>query len=121
MRRDLQSDVVVDQDVNNNDDVDDGDNNVKEEDIIYFKSESRYTNFYLNNGKRLMATKNIGDYEKILDTSVFFRIHNRYIINLRHVQNINKAAGNYCEMSNGDLLPIAKRRQDQLLRFLGLK
>lgn len=94
---------------------------VKLEDIIYFKSESRYTNFYLNNGKRLMATKNIGDYEKILDTSVFFRIHNRYIINLRHVQNINKAAGNYCEMSNGDLLPIAKRRQDQLLRFLGLK
>jgi len=91
------------------------------EDIIYFKSDGRYTNFYIKNKKNLMATKNIGDYEKTLENSHFFRIHNSYIINLMHVVNINKAAGNYCEMSNGDLLPIAKRRQDQLHRFLGLK
>ncbi|WP_299117414.1 LytTR family DNA-binding domain-containing protein [uncultured Winogradskyella sp.] len=91
------------------------------ESIIYFKSEGRYTNFYLTENKKIVATKNIGDYEKTLEDTHFFRIHNRYIVNLTHVKNINKAAGNYCEMSNGDLLPIAKRRQDQLHRFLGLK
>ncbi|WP_299114024.1 LytTR family DNA-binding domain-containing protein [uncultured Winogradskyella sp.] len=91
------------------------------DDIIYFKSEGRYTNFYIKGKKTLMATKNIGNYEKTLEQSHFFRIHNSYIINLMHVVNINKAAGNYCEMSNGDLLPIAKRRQEQLHRFLGLK
>ncbi len=94
---------------------------IKLEDILYFKSEGRYTNFYLKNNKKIVATKNIGDYEKTLENTYFFRIHNRYIINLMHVNNINKAAGNYCEMANGDLLPIAKRRQDELNRFLGLK
>lgn len=94
---------------------------IKVENIVHLKSEGRYTIFNLEGNKQIVATKNLGEYENLLDANLFFRIHNSYIVNLTHVQSINKAAGNYCEMSNGESLPIAKRRQDQLHRFLKLK
>jgi hypothetical protein len=36
---------------------------IKMNDIIFCKSEGRYTNFYLQNGKVSISSKNIGDYE----------------------------------------------------------
>ena len=92
----------------------------KIEDIIYCRSEGRYTTFFMKSGKTIMASKNIGEYEDTLEDR-FFRIHNRYIVNLFHVVNISKSDGNYCLMSNGDTIPIAKRRQEQLFRFMKLK
>ncbi len=37
------------------------------------------------------------------------------------VTNINKSQGNFCELNNGKSIPIAKRRQEQLYKFLNLK
>ncbi len=91
------------------------------DDIIYLKSDGRYTVFYLIESKKITASKNLGEFESTLDTNLFFRIHNSYIVNLKHVVKINKAVGAYCEMSNREALPIAKRRQDALSKFLGLK
>lgn len=94
---------------------------IKIEDIIYLKSEGRYTIFNLKNNKQLVATKNLGEYENMLNANVFFRIHNSYLINLTKVTSINKVGGNYCVMENSEQLPIAKRRQDKLHRFLKIK
>ncbi|MCB0753431.1 MAG: response regulator transcription factor [Ignavibacteriae bacterium] len=94
---------------------------VKLENIIYLKSDGRYTVFNLTSGKKIIASKNLGEYEAILDANKFFRIHNSYIVNLNHVEKINKEAGNYCDMTNRDSLPIAKRRQESLSKFLLIK
>ncbi|WP_452225629.1 LytR/AlgR family response regulator transcription factor [Lacinutrix chionoecetis] len=94
---------------------------VKVDDIIYIKSEGRYSIFNLKDKKQIVATKNLGEYETMLDANTFFRIHNSYLVNLTKVTSINKAGGNYCVMENEEELPIAKRRQDQLHRFLKIK
>ncbi|MEL6811621.1 MAG: LytTR family DNA-binding domain-containing protein [Bacteroidota bacterium] len=94
---------------------------IKFDEIIYFKSDGRYTEFYLLDGRKIVATKNLGEYESIVDGSMFFRTHKSYMVNLKHLKNINKAAGNYCEMVNGATLPIAKRRHESLQKLLGLR
>ncbi|WP_034061495.1 LytR/AlgR family response regulator transcription factor [Lacinutrix jangbogonensis] len=94
---------------------------VKLIDIVYLKSDGRYTVFHLSNDTEIVSSKNIGMYEDILDSNLFFRIHNSYIINLSKVKKINKSGGNYCEMSNGKSLPIAKRRQEVLYKIIYLK
>jgi len=94
---------------------------IKIEEIIYLKSEGRYTVFFLTDNIQLVATKNLGEYESLLDANLFFRVHNSYIVNLTHVMSINKIDGNYCQMTNKDQIPIAKRRQDQLHKFLKIK
>ena len=91
------------------------------EDIVYLEADGRYTIFHLTNNRFKTSSRNLGEYEKILNRNVFFRIHYKYIVNLNMVVNINKSAGNYCELSINKTLPIAKRRQDELHRFLNLK
>ena len=91
------------------------------QDILYLKSDGRYTNFYLDDGTRVTSSKNLGEYEKILDLSHFFRVHNSYIVNINHIKEIYKTDGGYCLMSSQDSIPIAKRRHDLFLKYLKLK
>jgi two-component system LytT family response regulator len=89
--------------------------------IIYSKAEGRYTTFFLHNGKKIVSSKNLGEYSTILDPNYFFRIHHSYIINLRHLVKISKKEGYFCEFPNGVLLAVAKRRQDDFNKFIKLK
>lgn len=91
------------------------------DDIVYLQANGRYTTFFLLDGTQKIASRNLGEYEKQLDPKLFFRIHHSYVVNLSMVININKSAGNYCELSTKQSLPIAKRRQEQLHRFLKIK
>ena len=90
-------------------------------DIIYCQAEGKYTNFFLLNGKKIMSSKNLGEYSTILDGNYFFRIHHSYIINLRQVSKILKKDGYFCEFSNGVMLPVSKRRQEDFNKFIKLK
>lgn len=90
-------------------------------DIIFCKADGKYTVFVLSNGNKIMSSRNLGEYGAILDNSYFFRIHNSYIINLRHIAKILKKDGYFCELSNGTILPVAKRRQDDFNKFIKLK
>jgi two-component system LytT family response regulator len=91
------------------------------EEIIYCQAEGRYTSFFLLNGKKIMSSKNLGEYITILDPNYFFRIHHSFIINLRHIVKISKKEGYFCEFPNGVLLAVAKRRQDDFNKFIRLK
>jgi two-component system LytT family response regulator len=95
---------------------------IKMNEIIYCKSEGRYTKFYLQNGKISISSKNLGDYEsRVLDKGSFFRIHNSFIINMRFLVRIIKIDGNSCEMENGIFIPISKRRFEEFNRYINLK
>ena len=89
--------------------------------IIFCQAEGKYTNFFLVNGNKIMSSRNLGEYSKLLDNNYFFRIHHSYIINLRHIIKISKKDGYFCELSNGLILPVAKRRQDDFNKFIKLK
>ena len=94
---------------------------LKKKDIVFCKSDGRYTTFYMNNNKEFVASKNLGEYGNLLENDNFYRIHHSYIVNLSHLVQITKKAGYFCEMINGVKLPIAKRRQEGLLLFLKSK
>ena len=89
--------------------------------IIFCKADGKYTVFMLSNGSSIMSSRNLGEYSTILDSNYFFRIHHSYIINLRHIVKISKKDGYFCELSNGVILPVAKRRQDDFNKFIKLK
>lgn len=94
---------------------------IKYEEIIFCKSDGRYTTFYLRNNEQIVACKNIGEYEDILPLNFFYRIHHSYIVNVFYISNINKKAGYYCEMKNGAFLPISRRKQEGINKILNLK
>jgi two-component system LytT family response regulator len=88
---------------------------LKCQDILYLEADGRYTTIFLNNGKKVTATKNMCEYEDILDRSKFFRVHKSYVVNLSHIKKIYKSNGNYLELYNcKTTIPIARRRYQYL-------
>lgn len=90
-------------------------------DILYLEADGNSTVFHLVDSINKVLSKNIGGYEKVLPINFFFRIHHKYIINFNKVSLISKTDGYCCELNNGEVLPVAKRRQEELRKFLKLK
>lgn len=86
------------------------------QDIIYLRSDRQYTFFILRSGEKIMTSKNLGEYEELLLSHHFFRIHHSLIINLKEVKKFMKGDGGSVLMSNGDILEIAKRKKDLFLK-----
>jgi two-component system LytT family response regulator len=93
---------------------------IKIEDISHFEADGRYTVVHLNSGVSKMASKNLGEFQKLLNPAVFCRIHHKFIINMNHLLNIIKSDGYYCEMSNSKNVPVSKRKLDNLNVILNL-
>lgn len=93
---------------------------IRMDDIIYCKAEGKYTDFYLVNRKKILSSRNLGEYATMLDPNYFFRIHHSYVVNIKHITKISKKDGYSCEFINGISLPIAKRRQEEFIKFIKL-
>jgi two-component system LytT family response regulator len=93
---------------------------IKTDDISHFEADGRYTIVYLTNGVSKMASKNIGEFQKLLNPDIFCRIHHKFIINMNNLLNILKSDGYYCEMSNNKNIPVSKRKLENLNAILNL-
>ena len=83
--------------------------------ILYCVGEGSYTEVYLHNGKKLVLSKSIGQVEKILGDSLFFRIHNSRIVNLRCIRKYVKNGSGYVILKDGSHVDISRRRRDDFL------
>lgn len=86
-------------------------------DIVYLEADSNYTIFHLMNGGKIVASKTMGEFEPQL-TQNFFRIHKSFNINLNHVSEYVKKDGNSVLMSDGALLPVSRRKNEELVQAL---
>ncbi len=88
---------------------------VKLSDIMYCESSGNYTNFFLSDGKKIMVSRQLGEYEKLLSETSFFRIHDKYIIQLSYIKEYLKGSGGSIVLENGQEIPVATRRKDEFL------
>lgn len=94
---------------------------IRKEDVMFCMADGKYTTFFLLGGKKIVSSKNLGEYEKVLDGSCFYRVHHGYIINIRYLISIIKKDGVYCELANKITIPVSKRRQESFNKFIKLK
>ena len=91
---------------------------VKIADIMYCESSGNYTHFFLCDDKKIVVSRQLGEYEKLLPDNNFTRIHDKYIINLSYIKEYIKGSGGEVVLENGKEIPVATRRkEDFLARF----
>jgi two-component system, LytTR family, response regulator len=91
---------------------------IKTADIIYIEASGSYTTFYLEQGIKHIGSKNMKDYETLLDHTFFYRTHNSYIANLKKVARFISADGFFAQMNDGTNVQIARRNKDEFLERL---
>jgi two-component system, LytTR family, response regulator len=93
---------------------------VPHSEIIYLKSINYYTNIVLSDGREIITTKILKEYEVQLKSASFFRIHNSYIINLMYLKGVVSKGSYVAKLSNDVKISISRRRKDEFLKFLEL-
>jgi two-component system LytT family response regulator len=87
-------------------------------DIMRFEAKGSYTTIFLTNTEQIIATRNIKEYEDLLPSAIFCRVHNSHIINLHKIQKYHKGRGGYVVMEDGTNIEVASRRREEFLQRL---
>jgi two-component system LytT family response regulator len=98
--------------------VSDGVELVNVDDILFFESDGNYTTVVMKNNRSSVISKPIGKFEDMVDPSVFFRVHNSYLVNLFHVTKFVRSDGGYIVLENGKTISVARNRRDAFLEAL---
>lgn len=80
--------------------------------IIYCEAGGSYTTFVLTDGKKLLVSKHLKEYENLLQDHHFMRVHNSYLINLKEVKKFVKSDGGYIIMNNNDIVSISRNKKE---------
>lgn len=90
------------------------------QDIVYCQSSDNYTTLHLKGGEKVIASKTIRYFEKILTRSGFIRPHQSYLINTNYIQQYSKKDGGFLVMQDGSSIPVSRNKKDEvLLMFKG--
>lgn len=90
-------------------------------DIVWLEASDNYTNLFLNTGKKIVASKTLKEFEAILPTTVFFRIHRSSLINVDYIKEYSNAEGGTIIMTDGTNIQVSKARSQEFAEFIRTK
>lgn len=89
-------------------------------DIIRFHSEGSYTEVYLKDGKKIVVSKLIKDFEELLSPENFIRVHQSHLVNVDFIFSFGKAE-NTITLTDDSTVPVSVRKKDSLMALLNSK
>ncbi len=89
---------------------------VNPKDIIRCESDRNYTFIFLTDGRKILVSRTIKEYEELLEDYDFFRIHQSHLINLKYLKNYTRGRGGYVELTDGTTLDVSARRKSEFLK-----
>ena len=92
---------------------------IKIEHIISLEASANYTKFHLCNNIKYTVSKTLKEFEDMLPSDIFIRIHNSHIINKNYVEKYIRGDGGQVVLSNGSVLDISKRKRAEFLKAIG--
>ena len=85
--------------------------------IIHIESSSNYSRIFLDNGKQMLVTRLLKDFEDILTPYRFYRVHNSHLINLNYIRKYIRGEGGQVVLQNGDVVDVARRKKEEFLKL----
>ncbi len=86
-------------------------------DIVQILAEGSYSTLKFLDQTELVVSKNLGEFESLLEDHPFYRPHQSHLINLLHVRKINRL-GNEIIMDDGSVAFLSRRKKNQFLEIM---
>lgn len=86
--------------------------------ILHIESSSNYSKIFFLDGKTLLVTKLLKDFEDMLLPYHFYRVHNSHLINLSYIKKYIRGEGGQVIMQNGDVIDVARRKKEEFLKLI---
>lgn len=86
--------------------------------IIRCEADRNYTSFFLTEGKKILVSKTLKDYETLLTGHNFLRVQQSHLINLDYVDRYDKGNGGSVVMKDGSEVPLSPAKRDIFFKIL---
>ncbi len=86
--------------------------------IIRCEADDNYTTFYFSSKKNLIVSKSLSNFEKLLSGLNFSRIHNKHLINLKHIKKYIKGKSGYVIMNDNTHVYVSESRRNNFVKDL---
>ncbi len=86
--------------------------------IIRCEADRNYTSFFLNDGKKILVSKTLKEYETLLSGSQFYRVQQSHLVNLNYVNRFDKKNGGSVVMKDGSEVPLSPAKKDMFFKVL---
>lgn len=87
-------------------------------DIIRAEADSNYTRFWISDGRKIMVSKTIKEFDSLLANSGFIRVHQSHLVNLEHIDRFMKKDGGWLRMRDGSSVPVSANLKKQVLQAI---
>jgi len=84
--------------------------------IVRMEADGNYTTVFLKDKSKFMVSRKIKEFENLLETMHFFRIHQSHIVNLLLIDRYIKGEGGTVILEDGTQLEVARRRKEAFLK-----
>jgi two-component system LytT family response regulator len=91
---------------------------LKINEIIRCESDSNYTTFFTINKEKIVVSKTLKEYEVLLSSMKFYRIHKSHLVNLRYISKYVPGEGGYVIMEDKTEVEVSRRKKEGLLTIL---
>lgn len=97
---------------------------VEIKDIVRCESDNNYTNFFFDDGNKMLICRTLKEIVEMLQDYGFLRMHQSHLINPRFVKGILKRDGGSVIMKDDKEIPVSRQKRseingilDSMLRF----
>lgn len=81
--------------------------------ISYLQGDNGYTTVFLQDGKKVVTTKNLKEYEELLSGTSFLRTHQSYLVNELYIDRYHPKEG-LLYLKDGTQIPVAYRKREMV-------
>ncbi|MCC6384576.1 MAG: LytTR family DNA-binding domain-containing protein [Bacteroidia bacterium] len=86
--------------------------------IVRLKSDSNYTQIFMKDGKTMMVSKTLKEFDELLSAQNFFRVHQSHLINLAFISQYTKGQGGFVTMTDGSEIEVSIRKKEAFLKLV---
>ncbi len=84
--------------------------------IVRCEADGNYTCFYLQNKKKVLASRPLGEFEALLDPAHFRRVHKSYLVNRIHILSFSNQG--FLQMSDASTVEVSRRKMTEVKAWL---
>lgn len=88
------------------------------DEIIRLQADGAYTTFYINGRKPVVVSRNLKEYDTLLENNGFIRTHQSHLVNSKHIVCYHKVDGGSLALTDKIQIPVATRFKEKVIKQL---
>jgi len=90
---------------------------VKIADVVRCQSVDNYTHFFMSDGKKIVVSRTLKEYDELLEDHKFIRVHHSHLVNAKKIIEFQKN-DDMLLLSDQSMIPVSSRKKQEVIKAL---